>query len=529
MDEMDDKHFAAQIQELQEKLARSGHLGVEVYGNEIKIEFFTPGEENPFKHMRFDAAQHHQVFEQTLVTIGEILAHDHAKLHHFRLATLDFQNNGYPQFWRGLAANRVLKKVQLFNVTFPNEPDGTRFLGNPALESLDMFSCNFSHGTFDSLCQGIQSSHIKKLIFIVQSLSPEASWSSLWSALEHGANRLESLVISFSQDTPGDIENGFESFLTNNSAIHYLHLNGFKRGRDDLPFLQALGRGLAVNTAVKMLNLGFSSAVGNPAIGKPLIQTVFSEGLDHNMMVNSLTVEVNACLETVNALADGLERMMRNRASAATRGGHDQEESLPVLKELVLDCQDYFSQDSTTTDTFRDQFFDRLSQSDVIRVEKVKVTYPQLEQLLSSGAYDFVRSTWVTKSLELCNYSHVPNDNELANLADAMEANNSISELKAGRVQFHKMTDLLSSPNKYRIRCQCRRNEIQVRMVGKDQNLSLLPLSLARLLLSGDTPGDDMERREIEARLLVDRTIAFEILKDIPALFAVCGKRKRED
>ena len=52
---------------------------------------------------------------------------------------------------------------------------------------------------------------------------------------------------------------------------------------------------------------------------------------------------------------------------------------------------------------------------------------------------------------------------------------------------------------------------------------------LTRLLQSDGTPEDDEERSEMEARLLVDRTIAFEMLKNVPVLFAVHGKRKRKE
>ena len=125
-----------------------------------------------------------------------------------------------------------------------------------------------------------------------------------------------------------------------------------------------------------------------------------------------------------------------------------------------------------------------------------------------------------------------PSDDAFADLADAMEANTSISEITVKEEQFHKTTtttELLSSPNKYRIFCQCRRNEIQVETLRKNENLSVLPLVLARLLQSDGTPKDDEERSEMEGRLLVDRTVAFERLKDIPALFAVHGKRKRDE
>ena len=246
-------------------------------------------------------------------------------------------------------------------------------------------------------------------------------------------------------------------------------------------------------------------------------------------MVNRLVIWVNGSLETVNAVANGLERMMRSRASAATIDGHDQEESLPVLKELAVHCTNVFHQADYGAGVVRDVFFDRLSRSDVIRVEKVVFSLPRGEPLLSSKVYDFIRSTRATKSLELSDYSHLPNDNTLIDLADAMEANKSISELQVGRVVVDTTTNLLSSPNKYRIRCQCRRNEIQVETLRKNENLNMLPLVFARLLLSDDRPEDDEERQKIDARQLVDRTIAFEMLKDIPVLFAVCGKRKRED
>ena len=205
----------------------------------------------------------------------------------------------------------------------------------------------------------------------------------------------------------------------------------------------------------------------------------------------------------------------------ATQDGHDQEDSLPVLKELTLDCIDFFHEADYGAGVVGDQFFDRLSRSDVILVEKVMLSTQMGEPLLSSKVYDFIRSTNITKSLELSDYSHLPIDNALIDLVDAMEANNSILELLVGHVEFHTTTDLLSSPNKYRIRCQCRRNQIQVHTLRKPENLSLLPLALARLLPLDDRPTDDEERRIIEARQLVGRTIVFEMLQDIPALFTV--------
>ena len=291
----------------------------------------------------------------------------------------------------------------------------------------------------------------------------------------------------------------------------------------------ALGRGLAVNTTVKILHLDFNSQHSNPTVDQQLIQTVFTEGLDHNMAVESLTVTVAASPGTVNALVDGLERMMRNRANAATLDGHDQEGPMPVLKDLVIDCTNYTYEDDSGFGAIRDELFDRLSQSDVILVENIKFDLQGWVPSLSSKVYDFIRSTQVTKSLELITYRNRPLDDEFFDLADAMEANNSISELKVEHTQFHKTTNLLSSPNKYRIRCQLWRNKLKVQSLQKDENLNVLPLVLARLLPSEDRPTNEQERSEIEARLLVGRTFVFEILKDIPALFAVCGKRKRED
>ena len=257
---------------------------------------------------------------------------------------------------------------------------------------------------------------------------------------------------------------------------------------------------------------------------------MFAEGLDRNMTVESLKLDIIVTAETMDALADGLERMMRNRADAATRGGHDQEEPLPVLKELELRCIDAGTRKYSRTVAGREQFFDRLSRSDVLRVERVKFDLSQSGPLKSSKVYDFIRSTRVTKSLVLGTFRQPPRKKKFADFADALEANNSISELELGCSWSYTMSDLLFSPNKYRIRCQCRRNEVQVQTLRKGENLSLLPLVLAGLLSWDDTPTGYVEEDcEIEARQLVDRTVAYEILKEHPVLFAVSGKRKRED
>ena len=440
------------------------------------------------------------------------------------------RKNGYPEFWRGLAANRVLKEIYFHRIIFPNDPNGTRFLANPALESFDIVDCRFPHGTFDSFCQAIHSSHIKKLRIGSLRLPQEASWSLLWSALEHRATRLERLCVSVYNDTTNGAENGFESFLANNTTIQSLRLESISRGHGDLPLFVALGRVLTVNTTVKILDLCFPCFLTNPAMDERRIQTLFSEGLDQNMAVESLKVEMGPCLETVNALTDGLERMTRNRANAATHDGRYEEESLPVLKELAVRFHMIYDQLRATPDVAHDLFFDRLSRSDMIQVEKLEVTQSLIEEVLSPKVCDFIRSTRVTRSLVYILSTESPHDNTLADLADAMEANHSISEVKLEYFErFHKTSTLLSRPNRYRIRCQCRRNGIQVYTLRKAENLSLLPLVFARLLSLDDRPADYRERRKIEARQLVDRTIAFEMLKDIPALFAIYREQKREE
>ena len=529
MNEANDQRIAAQIQQLREKAEQSELLEVELNSFEIDVFYTVPGEGGSSNKITIESQHREFLYEPLMTTVGEILAQNHVQLHRFRLFEIDSLDSDYPQFWRGLAANQVLKDVCFERVTIPNGPAAARFLANPALESVEVTECRFPDGIFDSFCQAIRSSRIKKLKIVFHFHSEGDSWSLLWSALEHGATCLESLDVGVSIVAPLGAENGFESCLANNTTIQRLHLNGFNVGDNAIPLLVALGRGLAVNTTVKILHLDFNSQHSNPTVDQQLIQTVFTEGLDHNMAVESLTVTVAASPGTVNALVDGLERMMRNRANAATLDGHDQEGPMPVLKDLVIDCTNYTYEDDSGFGAIRDELFDRLSQSDVILVENIKFDLQGWVPSLSSKVYDFIRSTQVTKSLELITYRNRPLDDEFFDLADAMEANNSISELKVEHTQFHKTTNLLSSPNKYRIRCQCRRNKLKIQSLQTDKNMSLLPLVLARLLSSDGRSADDEERSEIEARLSVGRTFVFEILKDIPALFGVCGKRKRED
>ena len=528
--ETNDRRIAAQIQEIRDKCTRSTYLDVFASDNAIEIYPRIPGEPSASHRNPINVRRSEMQYEETMTAIGEILAQNYAQLDSFSLSELDSPDNSYPQFWRGLAANRVLTNVDFDDDVFPNEPEAALFLSNPALESVYMNSCTFSDGAFGSFCQGIRSSHIKKLYVVLSDLPPDESWSLLWSALEHGAKHLERLDFYFSDNTLRGAENGFESFLANNTTIQSLRMGGDGIGRDQLPFFGALGRGLAVNTAAKILELAFWREYDDQGFTKQLIRTVFEAGLDQNMAVNSLIFKMKVNPETVNDLHDGLERMMRNRTNAVTHSGHDQEESLPVLERLEIGrkCRGY-PEDDFTIAVARAQFFDRLSRSDVIRVENVVFHFPKIELLLPFNVYDFIRSTQVTKSLVLSGYHPRLEDTHLVDLADAMEANNSISELEIDGVQFHKVINLLETPNAYRIRCQCRRNEIQVQSLRRDENLSLLPFVLSRLLSSDERPTDENERREIEARQLVDRTVAFEILREIPALFAVYGNQNGEE
>ena len=61
----------------------------------------------------------------------------------------------------------------------------------------------------------------------------------------------------------------------------------------------------------------------------------------------------------------------------------------------------------------------------------------------------------------------------------------------------------------------------------EENNHKLLSLVIARLLVDGKATCNE-DNDEMEARQLVDRTIAFELLRDQPELFVRCAKRKRE-
>ena len=122
MNEMNDQHFAAQIQESREKAKRSTYLNVRASDNHIRISYGIPTEPNSSRKTTINVRRGEMQYEQVMAAIGEILGQNHDQLQHFSLLDLDCENNGYPQFWSGLAANRVLKEVGFDECR--NEPVG---------------------------------------------------------------------------------------------------------------------------------------------------------------------------------------------------------------------------------------------------------------------------------------------------------------------------------------------------------------------------------------------------------------------
>ena len=215
---------------------------------------------------------------------------------------------------------------------------------------------------------------------------------------------------------------------------------------------------------------------------------------------------------------------MHNRSDTAIHNGRDRIGSVRVLSKLEIGFQTSVHCLRINTDHADDLFFTRLSRrSDVIPVKTIKIKHETSGPMLPSGVYDFIRSTRVTKTLVLeTNRTQQADDRHCVDLADAMETNDSISELEVAGNAFHQTNvDLLQSPNKYRIHCQLRRNEIQVRILRKKKNVVLLPMVFARLLLPDETQPDEKKHYRIESRQLVDRTIAFEMMRDSPEVFSV--------
>ena len=109
----------------------------------MDFDYSFPGEKHSPKKITFINLRDKPHREQVMAAIGEILAQNHVQLHLFRLHEFGWLDSDYPQFWRGLAANQVLKDVCFERVTIPNEPAAARFLANPALESVEVTECPF--------------------------------------------------------------------------------------------------------------------------------------------------------------------------------------------------------------------------------------------------------------------------------------------------------------------------------------------------------------------------------------------------
>ena len=152
----------------------------------------------------------------------------------------------------------------------------------------------------------------------------------------------------------------------------------------------------------------------------------------------------------------------------------------------------------------------------MLRSDALGMTMPQ-------KVLDLVCSSRVIRSLEVLFPDWNPSDDTMSDLTSAIEKSDSITELCIGETIFHNEADLILFPSRYRIRYHCRRNGIQTKTLRHGSNIQLMALILSRLL------GDSVEtegktQKEIESRGLVDRSVAFELLKDIPALFVHGGK-----
>ena len=532
--------IAMQLQKVREGATQAVELNVTLFEATLTIEYryqYTNEEAPPHLKFTFDGGSGERVVDRVMTAIGDVLAENHTQLCRLKIDSIDFQNsnnnnnnnnNTHRRFWIGLAANRVLKEVCFSKVAFPNATDITEFTANPALETLELEGSTFPARTFDCFCQGLRSSLITKLLIRGFAPPQEGCWPWLWSALEHGAHHLTNLTIQrFRGASPG-IETGLESLLSNNNnnnTLRELHLTGCFQDSTDRQFFRAIGAGLSTNATVEILSLTVLDEPWTvPTSNDKLLNTVFTAGLDRNVAIQSMTFETNHFRESVNALANGLERMMHNRSDTAIHNGRDRIGSVRVLSKLEIGFQTSVHCLRINTDHADDLFFTRLSRrSDVIPVKTIKIKHETSGPMLPSGVYDFIRSTRVTKTLVLeTNRTQQADDRHCVDLADAMETNDSISELEVAGNAFHQTNvDLLQSPNKYRIHCQLRRNEIQVRILRKKKNVVLLPMVFARLLLPDETQPDEKKHYRIESRQLVDRTIAFEMMRDSPEVFSV--------
>ena len=515
------------MDELRDAVKKVDFLHVELYGDKIDMTGYVSPQPNPEFNISCPAPYSSLTYNRIVRTIGEILEQNLPQLTGLGLDNWNIFTHDFPNLWEELATNRVLKEITLKRASIPNNADTLRFLANPSLASLKILSCSFDDGMFASFCEGIASSSIQQLDMDDCTLEEGESWGSLWSALEHGATQMESLSVCLAENTVMPSMNRFERFLTNNTTLRHLRPRGFFNPGFSMEFVGALGRALVVNNNLKRLELPFFFLSARGPSQKHLIETLFVEGFEQNRSVEHLDVHWTPDVESVDALADGLESMIRHRMDAAPDDSQSQAGTSPVLQELSAH---FFSNNRNTSQDVVvafDHLLDRLARNGTIPIKKVGLeTYATIRTIPQKAA-DFIRSTLVTESLEVSFSDSNANDAVYGNLAEAMETNDCIVELTMGKTQFHRATHLLFLPNRYRIRCQCRRNEVEMSRFRTDSTQHLVPLVLSKLLTEECSPADD--RHEVEARQMVDRSLAFELMKDLPVLFAAHGKRKRDD
>ena len=523
-----DNRCTAAIEQLWDEVTTFQHIRVELELSPIRVQGFVLEQpRNPVFKIGIRPFGNQSVYLRMVATIGQVLQQNFPQLTEFHCSVSVHLDYRFPEVWRGLATNRVLKEVTMSSFRVPDGPDTTRFLISPALESLSFSSCNFVDRAFASFCQGIATSTMRHLEIRSCGLAPGDSWVLLWSALARGAAAVESLSVVLQREANAPIVDGFEAFLTNNTTIQNLHLDDFLSHRESVAFVGALGRALAVNKTVKQIQLPFSYLRNGGPSDEELIRTMFAEGFNRNVSVERLRICIHTGPKAVDALLDGLEKMMLHRASAAMHDAGIEADSRPVLKEFDITLYPCHGIENQTTQNVLDYLLRRLGRNDVIPIEKLTVKWNEFGMTMPQAVLDLVRSTRVLRSLDVSFFGWNPNDAVFTDLVNAMETNKSVAELTIGRTEFHTATNLLSFPNKYRIRFWCRRNEIRMDRLRDGSNMSALPLVLSRLL-TDDKAADGDDHSKMEACRLVDRSLAFELLKDVPELFTSAGHSKRQ-
>ena len=468
----------------------------------------------------------HLEFIRIIRQITNMLHQNLPTLAHFSLSSKAIPKALPPHFWKGITSNRFINQLHLQRLIIHSGPHFRGLIPNTALESLAVLSCTFRDKSFVDFCGGIQSSRIKRLTIRSPTLNTQDSLASLWSALKQGATYLNSVCIGLPHNTDVPAVDGFESFLTNNTTVKDIHLDGFLNHPDSAHFIGALGRALATNTTVKQLRLSEERRLRHGLSEKDLIQTLFVEGLDQNTSVDSIDIQFRTGgIQVFDVLVDGLERMMMNRVIRTTSDRQDREDRTNILKKVC------FGMSGTVDDMIvgLNGILDRLGRDNSIPIEQVYV-----EAWTDHGCIpptvlhlDRIRSTHVMmRSLVVKFREYGQDDTVYTELADAMEENESLTEITIGSMDFHHAEYLLSNPNRYRIRCKCRRNDIQMDKLRRGNDSTVMPLVLAKLLMD-DKPTDSNDREKIEARKLVDHNMVFELLKDMPGLFVASGGTNR--